>query len=351
MSSAGTLSQFWLTVQRGLFDWLAAELGELSGKQKQLVKTLELLRVEDYVQRRRLLKGRPLEDRKAIARALVAKAVYNLETTRQLLELLGSDSSLRRICGWESRRGLPSEATFSRAFAEFVASELPARVHEAVLAQYQRPRLVGHISRDATSITAREKAARKVKVKPVKGEPTRLQRQQSMTLAEMLADLPCGCDCGTKRNSKGHPSYWIGYKLHLDVADGGIPISCILTSASVNDSQAAIPLATLTAQRVDNLYDLMDSAYDAAPIREQSLALGHVPLIDGHTRRGGVKPQFAPHEAQRYKERTTVERVFARLKEEFGARTVRVRGPAKVKTSLLFGIIALTADQLLRLVA
>jgi hypothetical protein len=351
MSSAVTLSQFWVTVQRGLFDWLAAELGELSGKQKQLVKTLELLRVEDYVQRRRLIKGRPLEDRKAIARSFVAKAVYNLETTRQLLELLRNDNSLRRICGWERRRGLPSEATFSRAFAEFVASELPARVHEAVLSQYQRPRLVGHISRDATAITARAKAAKKVKVKPLKGEPTRLQRQQSMTLAEMLADLPCVCDCGTKRNSKGHPSYWVGYKLHLDVADGGIPISCILTSASVNDSQVAIPLATLTAQRVDNLYDLMDAAYDAAPIREQSLALGHVPLIDGHTRRGGVKPQFAPHEAQRYKERTTIERVFARLKDEFGARTVRVRGPAKVMASLLFAIIALTADQLLRLVA
>jgi len=188
-----------------------------------------------------------------------------------------------------------------------------------------------------------------VKVATVKGEPTRLQRQQRMTLAEMLADLPCASDCGTKRNSKGHPSYWVGYKLHLDVADGGLPISCILTSASVNDSQVAIPLATMTAARVVNLYDLMDSAYDAQLIREQSLALGHVPLIDGHTRRGGVKPQFAPHEAQRYKERTTIERVFARLKEEFGARVVRVRGPAKVMTSLLFGIIALTADQLLRL--
>ena len=172
-----------------------------------------------------------------------------------------------------------------------------------------------------------------------------------MTLAEMLADLPSACDCGTKRNSKGHRSHWVGYKLHLDVADGGIPISCILTSASVNDSQVAIPLATMTAQRVDNLYDLMDAAYDAQLIREKSLALGHVPIIDGHTRRGGEKPQFAPHEAQRYKERTTIERVFARLKEEFGGRMVRVRGPAKVMTSLLFGLIALTADQLLRLVS
>ena len=171
-----------------------------------------------------------------------------------------------------------------------------------------------------------------------------------MTLKEMLADLPTACDCGSKRNSKGYPHHWVGYKLHLDVADGQIPISCILTSASVHDSQVALPLATMTAQRVTNLYDLMDSAYDAGVIEKWSLGLGHVPLIDSHTRRGKVKREFAPHEAQRYKERTTSERVCGRLKEEFGGRMVRVRGPAKVMTSLMFGIIALTADQLLRLV-
>ncbi len=362
----GTLSQFWLTVQGTLFPWLAAELGELSEKQKQLVKILELLQIEQFVKGQQGVLGRPLEDRQAIARAFLAKAVYNLETTRQLLERLANDQTLRRLCGWERASALPSEATFSRAFAEFAQSQLPARVHEALIEKYEKPRLVGHISRDATAINAREKAAKKVKKAAPEAKPkgrrrpagaaaskplTRLERQQTMTLAEMLADLPKVCDCGTKRNSKGHPSYWVGYKLHVDVADGGIPISCILTSASVNDSQVAFPLATLTAQRVDNLYDLMDSAYDVPSIREKSIALGHVPIIDGHTRRGGEKPVFAPHEAQRYKERTTCERVFARLKEEFGGRVVRVRGPAKVMTSLLFGLIALTADQLLRLVS
>lgn len=362
----GTLSQFWLTVQGTLFPWLTVELGELSEKQERLVKILELLQIERFLRGQQRVVGRPLENRQTIARAFVAKAVYNLETTRQLLDRLTSDATLRRLCGWERASDLPSEATFSRAFAEFAESQLPKRVHEAVIEKYEKPRLVGHISRDATAINAREKAAKKVRKAAVEAKPkgarrkkgaaapkplTRLERQQSMTLAAMLAELPSVCDCGTKRNSKGHPSYWVGYKLHLDVADGGIPISCILTSASVNDTQAAIPLAIMTAQRVDNLYDLMDSAYDVPLIREKSLALGHVPIIDGHTRRGGEKPQFAPHEAQRYKERTTIERVFARLKEEFGGRIVRVRGPAKVMTSLLFGLIALTADQLLRLVS
>ena len=45
-----------------------------------------------------------------------------------------------------------------------------------------------------------------------------------------------------------------------------------------------------------------------------------------------------------------VERVNARLKDEFGASKIRVRGAAKVMAHLMFGILALTADQLLRLV-
>ena len=55
-------------------------------------------------------------------------------------------------------------------------------------------------------------------------------------------------------------------------------------------------------------------------------------------------------EQLRYHERSTVERVNGRLKDGFGARHIRVRGHAKVLSHLMFGILALTVDQLLRLV-
>ena len=44
------------------------------------------------------------------------------------------------------------------------------------------------------------------------------------------------------------------------------------------------------------------------------------------------------------------ERVNGRLKDEFGGRHVRVRGAAKVMCHCMFGVLALTADQLVRLV-
>jgi hypothetical protein len=68
---------------------------------------------------------------------------------------------------------------------------------------------------------------------------------------------------GTKRNSKGYKIRSIGYKRHIDACDGGIPISCLLPSASLHDSQVAIPLAEITNQRITRGYDLMDAAYDA----------------------------------------------------------------------------------------
>jgi hypothetical protein len=122
-----------------------------------------------------------------------------------------------------------------------------------------------------------------------------------MTLEQMLDDLSRECNVGAKNNSKRYKESWIGYKFDIDGADGQIPISCILTLASLHDSQAATPLARMTAQRVTNLYDLPHSAYDAPPIREQIRALGCVPIIDINPRRDAeLKVQFRA-EAKRQK--------------------------------------------------
>ncbi len=123
----------------------------------------------------------------------------------------------------------------------------------------------------------------------------------------------------------------------------------------------ALPLAAITASRVTNLYDLMDSAYDAPEIWEKSRALGHVPVIDANPRRGGKAEAevealakrcagYKPAGDVRYNERSSAERVNAGLKDNYGGRHVRVRGAAKVFCHLMFGILALTVGQLFRLV-
>jgi hypothetical protein len=214
-----TLNNTWDHIQGFLFPMLREEVGPLTPQHERLVVVLDLARIEAFVQMWPGLPGRPPEDRHALARAFVAKAVLNLATTSALIDRLAVDARLRRLCGWERARAVPSESTFSRAFAEFAASALPSRVHEALIKRTHKDRLVGHISRDATAIEAREKpvkappAPEKPKRKrgrPKKGEamvkkePRRLERQTRMTLAEMLADLPTACNTGTKRNAKGY---------------------------------------------------------------------------------------------------------------------------------------------------
>ena len=379
MALIDAISGYWFKIQSNLFPLLEEQLGELTENERELVSTLELIRIEKFATYSRSLRGRPPKERAAIARAFVAKAVYNMPTTRALLDRLASDKKLRRICGWEQQGEIPSESTFSRAFTEFAESQLPAYVHQVLIKDKLSGEIIGHISRDATEIEVREKPKKETKTasdkpkrkqgRPKKGEepvkePTRLERQRTMTLQEMLDDLPRQCDVGTKKNSKGYKETWTGYKLHLDSVDGQIPVSCVLTSASIHDSQVALPLATMTEERVNNLYDLMDSAYDAPIIREHSKSLGHIPIIDINPRRNtklkeelGAEErrfellQFEQPEDRRYAERTVVERVYARLKDEFGGRMIRVRGCAKVMTHLMFGILALTADQLLRIVS
>lgn len=360
------LSQTWATIQGYLFDYIEEELGPITEKQKQLVSILELIRIEEYVRLPFKEIGRKRKERIALAKAFVAKAVYNLSTTRMLIDHLKSCPSLRRLCGFESVSKIPHESTFSRAFDEFTRSKLPQRVHEALIEKYQKDQLKGHISRDSSAIKGNEKPHKKTKKdetsqpkrrrgRPKKGEtplpkePSRIERQRNMTLEEMLDDLPKACNRGTKKNSKGYKESWNGYKLHLDCVDGQIPVSCIVTSASVHDSQVAIPLSEMSSQRVTCLYELMDAAYDSKAIKEHVRSLDHVPIIDQNPRRG-EKIEVEPPTKERYKERTSVERVFGRLKEEFGAKHVKVKGPEKVTAHLMFGVVALAADQLLRLV-
>lgn len=388
-TSRQILTQFAHLFQETLFPAVVEQVGPLTAETQLLLSILGMVPLGKHVPPSQGRVGRPSCDRQSMATAFLAKAVLNLQTTRQLIDRLQADSALRRMCGWDSRCQVPHEATFSRAFAAFANTELPQRLHEAVILATQKDRLIGHIARDSTAIEARERFDTVPKHKPLpdrkRGRPKktspalsgrRLPRQRRQKLEEMLAELPRNCSLGVKSASDGNQKYWRGYKLHIDVADGQIPISCLLTAASLHDSQVAIPMATLTAKRVTSLYDLMDSAYDAREIREHSKALGHVPIIawthrtvpispkqaitlsrgDGRRmktvikqRRPRKQPPLTPAEKDRFRERTMVERVNSRIKDEFGARHIRVRGAAKVMAHLMFGLLALTVDQLLKL--
>ena len=200
------LSRILSWCQQSLFPILEETLGPLSTRLKRLVMVIELVSVEEHVVGPLYFsRGRPRSDRRSLARAFMAKAVLNLPDTRSLIDYLHESPTTRRLCGWSRRGEIPSEATFSRAFAEFAVTELPQRLHEALIDRWESDRLVGHICRDATAIKAREKPiTKRRKPKRKQGKQRRIFKQvHEMTLDEMIADLPKHCDIGRKLNSKG----------------------------------------------------------------------------------------------------------------------------------------------------
>ena len=356
------IADLWQHLQRKLLPDLAEEHGELGPLDRRFVRVIALLPLGGFVSRYAWPGvGRPPKERIWLLHAFIAKTVYKFPTNKALIEALRSRATLRGLCGWETAGQVPTESTFSRAFARFAADELPQQVHAALISVHCAPKLVGHVSRDATAIEVAERVRKPKKPssdpapavryrpgRPKQGErrppkpPTKIQLQLTRGLAENLADLPRHCDVGCKRNSKGHTDWLVGYKLHLDVIDGDIPVSAILTSASTNDCHVAIPLAQMTDQRVRALYELMDAAYDAEGIWQRARGAGHVPIIERNPRGGAALP-MDPAQARRYQQRTASERVNGRLKEEFGGRTVRVKGAVKVMCHLMFGVLVIAA--------
>ena len=89
MSLREMLSDYWYAFQQELFPRLESELGP--ERYELFVAVLELVRVEALLPYFRGQVGRPEEDRAALARAFIAKAVFDVPTTRGLIERLEVD--------------------------------------------------------------------------------------------------------------------------------------------------------------------------------------------------------------------------------------------------------------------
>ena len=362
-----TFSNHWLTIQPSLFNFIEDEIGELDEEQKLFVRVAESLELRQIAARYGWCgNGRKPSSRLAIFKLLLMKHVWNWPETKDALGEVRRSPALRRLCGWEAKSDIPSESTVSRAFADFAIDKMADDLLARFAGKIFKDRIVIHRSIDSTEIDARERPATKdekadaAKTAAIKAQIdanaedyNALALQKDRNLDTNMSLLPTLCDWGCKRNSKGKTQFWRGYKLHIAVADGDIPIAACLTSASVHDSKAAIPLMQKADSVALSLYDLEDAAYDASEIRDFSEANGHVAIIDSNPRRGEPKPdgrgerfvRIVPAEKVRFRNRSGVERVNGHLHDAHGGRHVRVRGHAKVFLHLLLGLLVIAVEQ------
>jgi len=143
----------------------------------------------------------------------IAKSVYNIQATRDLIDRLKSDWTLRILCGWRYKSDIPSESKFSRVFKELSELKIAQKTHEHFVKEYLESTLFFYNATDTTKIPLRVKPVKvekevKHKTKrgrPKKGEqrvtkkPTVLQQQQTMTTTkEMLSLVSTDCGVGVK---------------------------------------------------------------------------------------------------------------------------------------------------------
>lgn len=355
-------------------------LENLSNKESKLIQILDFAEIEKNITVV-LITNTP-KDREEIARAFIAKSVYNMETARDLIDRLKCDRVLRVLCGWRYKLDIPSESKFSRVFTELSDLKIAEKTHKKFIEEYLSDTVFMYNATDATKIPLREKPVKiekeeKPKLKrgrPKKGEtrkpinPSKLQQQKDMTTAkEMLKLVSTDCGVGVKQNSKGNREVWIGGKLHISVVDGDIPITAFYSGANVHDSTVALPLMNETSKRVTYLYDLQDAGYDSDIIREYSQKLDHQPIIDINPKNSKAlkqKIQLIEDEKEKFKllniqqdstshhynQRSMVERVNAYLKDSFGCNKIYYQGATKVASILAFGILSLCIHQSLKLV-
>ena len=127
MSLREMLSDYWYAFQQELFPRLESELGPMGERYELFVAVLELVRVEALLPYFRVQVGRPEEDRAALARAFIAKAVFDVPTTRGLIERLEVDGRLWRLCGWSGDRPASERGdVFARPFPSLPRAVWPA---------------------------------------------------------------------------------------------------------------------------------------------------------------------------------------------------------------------------------
>ena len=88
----------------------------------------------------------------------------------------------------------------------------------------------------------------------------------------------------------------------------------------------------------------------SAPIRDYSRSIGSVPIIPVNPRRSpDGAPELEPDRAERFKNRSGIERVNSHLEDGHGGRSIYVRGHAKVFLHLAFGILVIAVEQVFKL--
>ena len=282
---------------------------------------------------RRGPKGHPVQ---SLWRCFIAKYVLGLPSTAALIRTLHNNPFIAETCGLPSPDLIPSEATFSRFFARLsslkckrlvkdVSRDLVRRCYETL------PGFGKRVALDSSVVKAWSNGARTVK-----------------------ADQEAGWT--VKDGSNGVKEVTYGYKLHLLVdAEYELPIAANISPGNVHDQARAsyvLREARFTTSKFHPAFLMADQGYSGMPLQRLLIRQYRTtPISQINKSHKRLKEKVKDLESSAewkalYKQRQSVERVFARLKTQRSLNRITVRRLMKVRTHCYLSLLALQAVRL-----
>jgi transposase len=279
--------------------------------------------------------GRPPRKPMGIFKALIVKRLQQIPSERELCRRLWKDDNLRELCDIETEENPYHPSQLSR-FKKRVGTRRLQRIMNKLLKELLNCGLISGetVVLDATFVKA-------------------YSRRDSHDDSRGKSDP----EARVGRNGK---TFDLGYKLHFAVdAKSELPLALIAASANENEKKHAAALfqkvLKVTSQRTKTL--VADSQFSSRKLREQLLANGVKAVIPypanqskGEANLLRVDRYFRTHgttfQKQIYTQRSAIERVNSRLKEQLCLEKHRARGLKGVTTHALLCMIAMLLNAL-----
>jgi transposase len=231
----------------------------------------------------------------AMIYALIARIVERIPTIKDLVKRLRHDFIFHIECGFSFSDRIPSEASFSRLTKKISESRVLENVQETLFLQAIQEGFICDdvVAIDATHFESRDQAApqeKKPKTESKKRGRKSKEEQEAFqaekqaqesqkniyekTISDQLnvdletlrTTIPIQSNWGIKKNSDGKNTFWFGFKAHLAVGlKSQYILQSLMSSASLHDSKAAIPLLKGIQERLSSLiirYGTLDAGYD-----------------------------------------------------------------------------------------
>lgn len=275
--------------------------------------------------------GRPGWSVRALWRSYVASFVLNHGTTNDLIRRLQDDAELRDLCGFDA---LPSRWTFNRFVSRLS--------HHPELLQDTLSALTDRLQRAL----------------PDFGKGVAVDASVMRSWSNPDHDSDPEATFTKKKNARGKPTWYWGYKLHLVVdSKYELPIVASVTTASRFDANELLPLVVEARERhpwFKPEYVTADAGYDTTAIADAlPRFLGIIPIIPlrNIARKHAPDPNDprhfppVPHKSDEWKAmyatRQSVERAFSRLKQHRALDSHCRRGLRKVTMHALMSVLSM----------